>query len=693
MADILNNLGVLAKVVGDYDRARPLYERALAIREERLGPRHPRVADTLNNLGLLLFEQGLYDDALPLYRRALSIFEEQLGPEHPRVAQIAVNLANLLEEEGLDEEAESLYERSLAITEKRLGKDHPFVATILYNLAFLFDKRNDFVRSRAFYERVLAIETTTLGPDHPDLLFPLNNLGRALLERGRFEEAEPHLERALALCTANWGRAHPVRAEILYNLALLAWKRGRFAESRHFFLEGAATIDGHVEKIFPVLSFAEQTAFLEGHLRRGVSDLLSTCQEEGALRPAYALLFRWKGLLLESLRRQSVIARLAAEDPRLQPKVAELTALRHEIATAFHEIGEIPLAEWQQANAERTARKEALERALSRSVPPMRLRDPLAGIDLAAFQRLLAPNEAFIDLYRYWRWEGGTFGEDRYAAVVTMATKGPRFLDLGPAERVEETVGQWREAVRRGEETDAEWKELFTRLWVPISAKLPSAIEEVVLSPDGELGRIPWHLLAASDSRHPRRLTLIGSAREWVRLERLPPLSREAAPTLLLAGGIDFGTERVGGSRVAIPPLPWTLEEVERIAALARRRGFKVHLLTGKRADKARIVAELGRARFAHLATHGFFLHASPPPRPEGRLMTFEPLAASKGRRKRERNPLIRSGILLAGGEASTWAEAPGGWLTAEEIVGLDLSGMALLTLSACDTGRGTEVT
>ena len=59
----------------------------------------------------------------------------------------------------------------------------------------------------------------------------------------------------------------------------------------------------------------------------------------------------------------------------------------------------------------------------------------------------------------------------------------------------------------------------------------------------------------------------------------------------------------------------------------------------------------------------------------------------------RQRNPLVESGLAMAG---ANW-RSPGsatetGILTAEEIVGADLSGCQLITLSACDTGRGKQV-
>ena len=57
--------------MGDYEKALPLYQRALEIREKVLGPHHPDVATILNNLALLYHHIGDYEKALPLYQRAL----------------------------------------------------------------------------------------------------------------------------------------------------------------------------------------------------------------------------------------------------------------------------------------------------------------------------------------------------------------------------------------------------------------------------------------------------------------------------------------------------------------------------------------------------------------------------------------------------------------------------------------------
>ena len=135
-ADLLDRLasyrhGALAA----YAQARPLFERALAIREKALGPEHPDTATSLNNLAFLLKDQGDLAGGRPLYERALAIREKALGPEHPDTATSLNNLARLLQDQGDLAGARPLLERALAIYEKALGPEHPDTAISLNNLA------------------------------------------------------------------------------------------------------------------------------------------------------------------------------------------------------------------------------------------------------------------------------------------------------------------------------------------------------------------------------------------------------------------------------------------------------------------------------------------------------------------------------------------------------------------------------
>ena len=61
----------MQRKLGQLDKARLLYERALAIEEKAYGPNHPDVATVLTNLGITWTYLGQPDKARLLLERAL----------------------------------------------------------------------------------------------------------------------------------------------------------------------------------------------------------------------------------------------------------------------------------------------------------------------------------------------------------------------------------------------------------------------------------------------------------------------------------------------------------------------------------------------------------------------------------------------------------------------------------------------
>jgi len=100
-----------------------LYEGALEIRKTELGDRHPSTATSMNNLAGLYSLMGQYDRALPLYKVAVSLFEELLGYEHPNTKVFQGNLKMARQLAFAAQESAIL--KAIPLLEKALGINHP----------------------------------------------------------------------------------------------------------------------------------------------------------------------------------------------------------------------------------------------------------------------------------------------------------------------------------------------------------------------------------------------------------------------------------------------------------------------------------------------------------------------------------------------------------------------------------------
>jgi tetratricopeptide (TPR) repeat protein len=232
---ILNNLGSLLHHLGDLAGARPYYERALRIREQVLGGEHPDTATSLNNLGSLLQDLGDLAGARPCFERALRINEKVLGAEHRDTARSLNNLGMLLQAQGDLAGARPYLERDLRITEKLLGREHPDTATSLNNLGGLLQAQGDLAGARPYFERALRILEKVLGGEHPDTATSLNNLGYLLQDMGDLAGARPYYERALRIREQVLGAEHPETAQSLNNLGYLLQALGDLAGARPYY--------------------------------------------------------------------------------------------------------------------------------------------------------------------------------------------------------------------------------------------------------------------------------------------------------------------------------------------------------------------------------------------------------------------------------------------------------------------------
>ena len=169
----LEALGLNYFYAGDLDRAQPLFERALGLRQRFEGPDSPSVSDDLNALGNIAYTRHDLPAAERYYRGNMAVDARVLGPQHPDVATTMNNLGRVLIEQRRFREATPLLERAVAISSRERGEEHDSMAFVYSNLAIALRHTGRMSEAGALFEKAIAAarknKHRTLGPSLADL--------------------------------------------------------------------------------------------------------------------------------------------------------------------------------------------------------------------------------------------------------------------------------------------------------------------------------------------------------------------------------------------------------------------------------------------------------------------------------------------------------------------------------------------
>lgn len=132
--------------------------------------------------------------------------------------------------------------------------------------------------------------------------------------------------------------------------------------------------------------------------------------------------------------------------------------------------------------------------------------------------------------------------------------------------------------------------------------------------------------------------------------------------------------------------LEYSREEITKVEAILKENDYSTltHTDTSATEMAFRTISDKNSSfDIIHIASHGFFF-----PNNEGTKQKSKSVFSSA------KNPLLRSGLILAGGNKKWMGEQNGnsandGILTAFEIAGINLKETELVVLSACETGLG----
>lgn len=729
---LLNNLAMLYQGMGNYAQAKPLYNQALSITEKRLGPRHLGLTTPLNNLAELYREMGDFTNAEPLHWRALRLTERALGPMHVEVATSLNNLGALYEDQGDYARAEPLYKRAISILEKKLGADHFEVATSLDNLGVLYFDKEDYGQAEALYKRALAIREKTLGPKHPDVALSLNNLALLYDVVGDYARAKSLYERALQIYEESFPPQHPLVATSLDNLAGLYYAEGDFGRAVQFLARGLEIQEHNLALILTSGSENQKQLYintLSGETDGAVSlHVLALPNDESAANLAVTAILRRKGRALDAMTNQLGHLRRRA-DSQVQKLLDEWKRTCSHLATLQISSGGHLMSEDIRAEVARlTIKVDRLEDELSSRSAEFRAEN--FPITLEAVRQAIPSDGALVEIFAYQPFNAKAtsvvekWASPHYVAYIVMRDEVvPKWVDLGEVSQIDEAVARWKQMLdisylrQPGEQIseatprervvahEAKIKELARavdeRVMRPIR-RLLGHTRRLFLSPDGALNLIPFAALVDENNQYlveNYSISYLMTGRDLLRLHL--QTENPSAPMVIANPLYDLyqsTNQSLSQSNKqrrsldftfqAYEPLPGTGEEATALSKLWP----DLQVLTQDQATEDAL-KRVTNPLFLHIATHGFFLPDKLQKRSVSTMRTREISDSSLSETSLLpvdwENPMLRSGLVLAGVRQLRSGADEDGVLTALEVAGLDLSGTKLVVLSACETGLG----
>ncbi len=739
------------KALGDLHGARALEEKVLEVFTRTLPPDHPSLLKARQNLALTMEQLGDLHGARALQESVLEAFARTQPDDQYDLQMARLNLATTLYRLEDRAGARALLEKLLAVSS--LPDDNPDIQAARSNLAMILVDLGETEGALELQEKVVEALARAHPDDHPVVLAARANLAGLLLLSGDLARAREIGQGVYGLLASRLPEDHPDLQAVRRTLLAISLVSNDDEGVRRLAVE----IERGVQALMAETRGVSSASELERRVAAAgaeISMLLwsSSQVEASSLGPE---LERRAFALAEATRSVALV------DARLLQGFgsgADVERLRARQRSASEELVRRARAgEGRDRLQEARLALDQVEREISAQLDS----SPAASAILAeptveALSRGLAPDEALIAFWQYSRWQleqgslGDTIGTRSLLAFVVRSEGRLTRVELGPMKAIAHAVEAWRSDL--GASTDSRAQRGITQAGRTGSPRASGeALRHLLLDPllpalegtqrwivalDDVLHLVPLDALPEGEGLvgERRRLEFRSSLRElfWPR-ERLDPDG-----ALLVMGGAAFASAGRGAAIEAASPgepqspsrslapasagsvdvlrgtawelgftdLPGSEREARGIADLYRAafgEDATRFVLTGPEASRTSLEDLAPRARWLHLATHGWFALDSMASRarpgadagtdagPLEQPRAFGP-GAGTGEQVSGGSPMVLCGLALAG--ANLGPDELGrnaGLVTAQELAGQGLSNCELAVLSACDTSIGAQ--
>lgn len=199
---ILQQLAQEYQMSGKFEQAMPIYERLLALDEQKQGSEYAlRVSRDLEMLANANMRLEQYTKALLYYERAVMILEKQYGPDHPGSLIDQQMMAQIYLRQEMPARAEPILIRLIKSRETNLGAENQMTVGLLLQLGGLYVKQGQYALAEPILLRVMQ-NYQEKQVDHPTLIMLYRDLAKVYRGTQRQIEAEKLETRAAEMRAA-----------------------------------------------------------------------------------------------------------------------------------------------------------------------------------------------------------------------------------------------------------------------------------------------------------------------------------------------------------------------------------------------------------------------------------------------------------------------------------------------------------
>ena len=743
------NLATTIHELGDPAGARPLLEKVLEIDSRTLPEDNADLQRARINFANILSSLGDWAGARALDEKVLDVRMRTMPEDHGELQHARTCLAADLWAMGEYAKARALYEKALEVYARTLPEEHQLRQETRANLALTIASLGDLQKARAIQEEVLALYTRTMSDGDPAL-----QRARGYLTKTIIEQAARARRGAAGVPVSEATRADEGRcAELIAALCRGAVQAARAAllsgssrEAEERCAQLAKELDLSISLasgygVFQPHAELDRESFVLGETTRGAALTSAALMRMARSSPRYA---ETRRALWQASDELAQLAQEGTTNDEFQRALRKREGLERELVSLAQELsgdGQVRLVFDPEALTRELGEHDAivgLRHYVHTSFETEERPDP-AG-DPSPTKTSVESLCAFVLRSPVHRASSAT------GSLASSEPTEPFRLtriELGPSAPIEQAVHAWRDAIgarlERGLSTSdsslttalQRGQELRRLVFDPLLAALGDA-SHVIFALDDELHLVPLEALpldVAADGLQSEP-ELVGE--RW-RIETHTTLAElvtrqtpliAGANELIAIGGAAFNSEPIGLSADDTAAVEETLRTPDKVSILMRggvwSRGFSPLPYTGmeargvaqlheevfedagarqvlekRKASREALEEVAPRARWLHIATHGWFAPESirswvdPEPIDE---KTGLGVRLSGDEQVRGLSPMLLCGLALAG--ANLPENAVGrvpGLVTAQELSALDLTNCELVVLSACDTNVGEQ--